>query len=97
MFHVYTYLVRATCFEDTTHHRDISKVFKGMVMRDGMLAMFGINGAFYTFSASISLFMRQEQIGDDTSSGIVVCPNRMVSKVRSAMASAKRTSARRNT
>lgn len=37
-----------------------------------ILAMFGINGAFYTFSASISLFMRQEKIGDDTSSGIVV-------------------------
>lgn len=37
-----------------------------------MLAMFGINGAFYTFSASISLFMRQEQIGNDTTSGIVV-------------------------
>lgn len=37
-----------------------------------MLAMFGINGAFYTFSASISLFMRQERIGDDTTSGIVV-------------------------
>ncbi len=37
-----------------------------------ILAMFGVNGAFYTFSASISLFMRQEKIGDDTSSGIVV-------------------------
>lgn len=37
-----------------------------------ILAMCGINGAFYTFSASISLFMRQEQIGDDTTSGIVV-------------------------
>lgn len=37
-----------------------------------MIAMFGINGAFYTFSASISLFMRTEGIGNETSSGIVV-------------------------
>lgn len=37
-----------------------------------IIAMFGINGAFYTFSASISLFMRGEGIGNETSSGIVV-------------------------
>lgn len=37
-----------------------------------MIAMFGINGVFYTFSASISLFMRTEGIGNETSSGIVV-------------------------
>lgn len=37
-----------------------------------MIAMFGINGAFYTFSASISLFMRGDSIGNESSSGIVV-------------------------
>lgn len=37
-----------------------------------MIAMFGINGAFYTFSASISLFMRGDSIGNESSSGMVV-------------------------
>lgn len=37
-----------------------------------IICMALINLAFYTFSASISLFMRSEGIGDETSSGVIV-------------------------
>ncbi len=60
--------------DDKNVKRETIRMDKGINVKAilVMIAMFGINGAFYTFSASISLFMRTEGIGNETSSGIVV-------------------------